>query len=124
LIFSYRTHKKTIRIMTRLCTPTNQPCNSRPGLPSVTVLFTDLDTEGAASCLRNCNIIAALFNSLCCCARQAGDMIADILDRKTSIRQTIPRPARRVTLINMGAAKRMQISIPFVAMEAVDIVIN
>ena len=51
-------------------------------------------------------------------------MTADIFDAKTTIEKTIPRPAHQLVFVNLKAAKRLKISVPFSALEAVDIVIK
>lgn len=49
---------------------------------------------------------------------------ADLFDGKNTIEKTLPRPARQFAFVNMESADRLQIPIPFAALEAVDLVIK
>jgi putative ABC transport system substrate-binding protein len=97
---------------------------SQSRLPIITSLLFDRGEESLADSIRQSNIIAALFNPFDDCARKAAHMTADIFDAKTTIEKTIPQPAKQLAVINLIAAKRLDIPIPFSALEAVDIVLK
>lgn len=97
---------------------------SQSKLPIITSLLFDRDEESLADSIRESNIIAALFNPFDDCARKTAHMTADIFDAKTTIEKTIPQPAKQLAVINLIAANRLDIPIPFSALEAVDIVLK
>jgi len=74
--------------------------------------------------LNDSNIIAGLFNPFDYCGKKTAEMTADIFEAKTTIEKTIPQPAQQLVFVNLKAAKRLKINVPFSAIEAVDIVIK
>lgn len=94
------------------------------GVPMITSLLMDIDVNGVADRIREGNILAGLFDPMDYCGEQAGEMAADLLDRKNTIGKTLPRPARQVAFVNMVTAERLNVSIPFTVLEAVDIVVR
>jgi putative ABC transport system substrate-binding protein len=102
----------------------NRVLLSQSGLPVITSLLLDLDEKALADFIRDTNIVAGLFNSFGYCGAQAAEMTADIFAGKNTIEKTIPRPARQTAFANLAAAERLQIHIPFRALEGVDIVIR
>lgn len=69
-------------------------------------------------------MVAGLFNPFRYCGEQAAEMTADIFSGKRSIEETIPRPARQTAFINLETARRLNLQVPFAALESVDIVIK
>lgn len=102
----------------------NREALDRSGLPMITALLMDIDEEEVAARIRKSNILAGLFDPMNFCGKEAGEMAADILDGRKSIARTIPRPTRQVAFVNMQAAERLKIPVPFALLEAVDIVIK
>lgn len=102
----------------------NLPELSQNKLPIITSLLFDRMRESLERSIGQSNIIAGLFNPFDYCGQQAAEMTADIFDAKTTIEKTIPRPAQQLVFINLKAAERLHVSIPFSALEAVDIVIK
>ena len=96
----------------------------RSGLPIVTSLLRDVDQESLIDFIRESNMIAGLFNSFEYCGEQAADMTAAIFDSENTISRTVPRPARQSAFVNLKAARRLDVAIPFAALEAVDFVIK
>jgi len=96
----------------------------RSNLPVVTLLMIDRDEESVRQYVRGSNIVAGLFNPLDYCGEQAAEMTADIFDGKRTIETTVPRPAKQLSFANMISAERFKVTIPFSALEAVDIVIK
>ncbi len=94
------------------------------GLPVITSLTLDIGRAEIGDYVRTSNIVAGLFNSFGYCGRQAAEMTADICDGKQTIEETIPRPSRQTAFVNLAAAGRLQVSVPFAALEAVDIVVR
>ena len=97
---------------------------SQSKLPVITSLLFDRPRESLEKGIGQSNIIAGLFNPFDYCGEQAAEMTADIFDAKTTIEKTIPRPAQQLVFVNLKAAKHLKVSIPFSALEAVDIVIK
>ncbi len=102
----------------------NRKFLSQSGLPVITSLLLDLNEDTVADYVKDSNIIAGLYNSFGYCGEQAAEMTADIFQGKNTIEKTIPRPARQTAFANMAAADRLNIHIPFQALEGVDIVIK
>ena len=102
----------------------NLPELSQSKLPIITSLLFDRMRESLNQSIEQSNIIAGLFNPFDYCGQQAAEMTADIFDAKTTIEKTIPRPAQQLVFINLKAAERLHVSVPFSALEAVDIVIK
>jgi len=94
------------------------------GLPVITSLALDIGREEIGDYVRTSNVVAGLFNSFGYCGRQAAEMTADIFDGKQTIEETIPHPSRQTAFVNLAAAGRLQLSVPFAALEAVDIVVR
>lgn len=94
------------------------------GVPMITGLLMDIDVNGVADRIRESNILAGLFDPMDYCGEQAGEMAADLLDGKTTLAATLPRPARQVAFVNMATAARLHVPIPFTVLEAVDIVVK
>ncbi len=97
---------------------------SRAHIPMITALTLDIEKEDIPNYLKGCNIIAGLFNPFSYCGRQVGLMAADIFDGRRTIYETVPRPALQIAFVNMRAARRLGIYIPFMALEAVDLVVK
>jgi putative ABC transport system substrate-binding protein len=97
---------------------------SKSKLPIITSLLVDRDQKSLAGAIGKSNIIAGMYNPFGYCGKQAAQMTADIFDAKTTIEKTVPRPARQLAVINLISARRLDIPIPFSALEAVDIVIK
>lgn len=94
------------------------------GLPVITSLTLDIGRSNIGEYVRTSNIVAGLFNSFGYCGRQAGEMTADIFDGKLTIEQTVPRPSRQTAFVNLAAAGRLHLPVPFAVLEAVDIVVR
>ncbi len=93
-------------------------------LPVITSFTLDIETADLQKYVQEGNIVAGLFNPFRYCGEQAAEMTADIFNGKLTIEQTVPRPARQVAFINLKAAGRLNMQIPFAALESVDIVIK
>jgi len=94
------------------------------GLPVITSLTLDIGRAEIGDYVRTSNVVAGLFNSFGYCGRQAAEMTADIFDGKQTIEETIPRPSRQTAFVNLAAAGRLQLPVPFAVLEAVDIVVK
>jgi ABC-type uncharacterized transport system substrate-binding protein len=94
------------------------------GLPVITSFTLDIEKEELEKYVQEGNIVAGLFNPFRYCGEQAAEMTADIFKGKTSIEQTTPRPAKQVAFINLKTANRLNLQVPFTALESVDIVIK
>lgn len=97
---------------------------SQSKLPIITSILFDRDQESLAASIKKTNILAGLYNPFDDCAKQVAHMTADIFDGKTTIEKTVPRPAKQLAVINLAAAKRLKIPVPFSVLEAVDIVLQ
>lgn len=97
---------------------------SQTTLPIITSLLYDRHENTLEKNIAQSNIIAGLYNPFNYCARQAAEMTADIFDGKTTIEETVPRPALQKFFINLKTAKRIGVPVPFTVLEAVDIVIK
>ena len=93
-------------------------------LPVVTAFTMDVEPDQISKYVEKSNIVAGLFNPFSYCGRQAAEMTADIFDGKRTIFQTVPRPSRQIAFINLKAARRLGLTIPFAALEAVDLVVR
>ena len=93
-------------------------------LPVITSFTLDIEREEIGKYVRESNVVAGLFNSFAYGGRQAAEMTADIFDGKRTIAETIPRPSRQTAFVNLAAAKRLGLSVPFAALEAVDVVVK
>lgn len=102
----------------------NKKALSSLRIPIITALTLDIEETEIADYLKGANIIAGLFNPFSYCGQQAGEMAADIFDGKTTIENTVPRPALQIAFVNLRAAKRLGIYIPYRALEAVDMVVK
>ena len=94
------------------------------GLPVITSFTLDIERDEIGKYVRESNVVAGLFNSFGYGGRQAADMTADIFDGKRTIAETIPRPSRQTAFVNLAAARRLQLTVPFAALEAADIVVR
>jgi len=103
---------------------TNLADLSRSKLPIITALLSDRSEEKLIKEIKDTNILAGLYNPFSYCASQAAEMTADIFEGKNTIEKTVPRPARQHAFINLAAANRLGINIPFSVLEGVDIVIK
>ncbi|MBU0682436.1 MAG: hypothetical protein KKD73_13545 [Proteobacteria bacterium] len=102
----------------------NRQALAASNLPVITALTLDIEKEDMASNIREGNILAGLYNPFRYCGEQAAEMAADIFSGTKTIGQSIPRPAMQLAFINMQAAKLLNIQIPFIALESVDLVIK
>ena len=93
-------------------------------IPMVTALTLDIEKKEISKYLKKDNTIAGLFNPFSYCGKEVGEMIADIFDKKATIYNIIPRPAQQIAFLNLRAARRLGIFIPFEALEAVDLVVK
>ncbi len=93
-------------------------------LPVITSFTLDIEKGDLEKYVQEGNIVAGLFNPFRYCGEQAAEMTADIFNDKLSIEQTVPRPARQIAFINVNAAARLNMQVPFAALESVDIVIK
>ncbi len=94
------------------------------GLPVITSFTLDIEEEELARHLQHGNIVAGLYNPFRYCGEQAAEMTADIFTGKNTIEKTIPRPSMQIAFINLEAANRLKIQVPFIALESVDRVIQ
>ncbi len=94
------------------------------GLPVITSFTLDIEQNKLKEYVREGNMVAGLFNPFRYCGEQAAEMTADIFSGKRSIEETIPRPARQTAFINLETARRLNLQVPFAALESVDIVIK
>ncbi len=97
---------------------------SKVNLPIITALLVDRKTPALIELIKNTGIIAGLFTPFDTCGKQAAIMAANILEGKAVIEKITPQPAQQLTVINLVAAKNLNQAIPFLAMEAADIVIK
>jgi len=97
---------------------------SQNNIPIITSLLFDRERKALPKAIEGSNVIAGLYNPFDDCASKAAEMTADIFDGKTTIEKTVPEPAKQLAVINLRAANRLKISIPFSALEAVDIVLK
>ena len=102
----------------------NLPELSQSKLPMITSLLFDRPRKALEKSIEDSNIIAGLFNPFEYCGEKTAEMAADIFEAKTTIEETIPQPAQQLVFVNLKAAKRLKINVPFSALEAVDIVIK
>ncbi len=93
-------------------------------LPIITSFPLDVEKEALGSYVRDTHIVAGLFNPFRYCGEQAAEMTADIFEGKITIEKTLPRPAMQLAFINMEAARKFNLQVPFKALEAVDMVIK
>ncbi len=93
-------------------------------LPVITSFTLDIERDELNSYLQESNVVAGLFNSFSYSGRQAANMTADIFTGKQTIGETIPRPSRQTAFVNLAAARHFQLTIPFTALEAADIVVQ
>ncbi len=93
-------------------------------IPMITALTLDVERKDIPLYVKGSNILAGLFDPFSYCGHEAGKMAADIFEGKKTIYEMRPRPARQVAFINMKCAKRLDIYIPFRALEAVDLVVR
>lgn len=94
------------------------------GLPVVTSFTLDIEKDDLASHVDEGNMLAGLYNPFRYCGEQAAEMTADIFSGKKTIDNTRPRPSMQMAFINLRAARRLNLQVPFVALESVDIVIK
>ena len=94
------------------------------GLPVVTSFTLDIEKDDLASHVDEGNMVAGLYNPFRYCGEQAAEMTADIFSGKKSIENTRPRPSMQMAFINLRTARRLNIQVPFAALESVDIVIK
>jgi ABC-type uncharacterized transport system substrate-binding protein len=102
----------------------NLPELSQSKLPIITSLLFDRPRKALEKSIEKSNIIAGLFNPFDYCGKQTAEMTANIFEAKTTIEKTIPQPAQQLVFVNLKAAKRLNVNVPFSALEAVDIVIK
>jgi len=102
----------------------NLPELSESKLPIITSILFDRPQKALEKSIEGSNIIAGLFNPFDYCGKKTAEMTADIFEAKTTIEKTIPQPAQQLVFVNLKAAKRLKINVPFSAIEAVDIVIK
>ncbi len=102
----------------------NLPVLSKSNLPMITVLLFDRDDNSLADTIEKSTIVAGLYHPFWYCGKQAAEMTADIFDGKSTIEETVPRPAKQVTIINLDAIKRLNISVPSSVLEAAGLVIE
>jgi len=94
------------------------------GLPVITSFTMDIGRDEISRYVRESNVVAGLFNSFGYCGREAADMTDDIFAGRSTIEQTIPRPSRQTAFVNLAAAGRLNLSLPFAVLEAVDLVVR
>lgn len=97
---------------------------SRSKLPIITSLLFDRPQKSLEKSIEQSNIVAGLYTPFDDCGQQAAEMTADIFENKTTIEKTIPRPGQQLVFVNLQAANRLHINVPFSALEAADIVIK
>lgn len=93
-------------------------------LPVITSLAIDVSKHELGSYVRGSQIVAGLFNPFGYIGEQAAEMTADIFEGKNTIEKTIPRPAKQMAFVNMDAAGKFNLKVPFSALEAVDVVVK
>ncbi|MFH7319081.1 ABC transporter substrate-binding protein [Desulfurivibrio sp. D14AmB] len=94
------------------------------GIPVITSYTLDIDRETLGRYMAEDNIVAGLFNPFEYGGAQAAEMAADIFDGITSIGEIQPRRSMQLAFINLKNAERLQLAIPFAALEAVDFVLR
>lgn len=93
-------------------------------IPMVTSFTLDVEKEDIPHYVKDSTILAGLFNPFSYCGKRSADMAADMFDGKKTIENTLPGPARQMAFINLRAAERLGVYVPFRAIEAVDMVIK
>ncbi|ADH85121.1 ABC transporter substrate-binding protein [Desulfurivibrio alkaliphilus] len=93
-------------------------------LPVITAFTPDIEVEDISDFTAIDNTLAGLFNPFSYTGRQAAEISADLFDGQTDITAVIPRPARQMAFIDFRNAEKLAISIPFAALEAVDMVVR
>lgn len=93
------------------------------GLPAITAFTMDIDPAEIARYTKEDNTVAGLFNSFSGSGEQAARMTAAILGGKP-VGGMAPQPAPQLTFIDLRNAKRLGLSVPFSALEAVDMVVK
>lgn len=101
----------------------NKEALSASNIPLITSLPLDIDQNSIKDYLGD-DTLAGLFNPFGFCGSQAAEMTADIFSGKNTIENTVPRPAMQVAFINLKAARKRHLPIPFDALEAVDIIVK
>jgi ABC-type uncharacterized transport system substrate-binding protein len=94
------------------------------GLPVITAFTLDIEQDKLKEYVKEGNMVAGLFNPFRYCGEQAAEMTADIFSGKRSIEESTPRPARQIAFINLETARRIDLHVPFAALESVDIIIK
>lgn len=93
-------------------------------VPIVTALLIDRARKSMINLVKKSNIIGGLYNSFDFCGRQVAEMTADIFDGKITVDRIIPRPVPQLSVINLTAAARLNLSVPAFAQEAAGLVIR
>lgn len=102
----------------------HQEALAKSNIPVITSFPLDIDEKSIKDFIKSNTVVAGLFNSFRYCGEQAAHMTADIFSGKTTIEQTVPRPARQTAFISLRNARELKLPISFDALEAVDIVIQ
>lgn len=97
---------------------------SQSQLPIITALLIDRNTRSLINLIKNSGIVAGLFSPFDQCGKQAAEMAVDIFEKNVPIENMTPQPARQLTVVNLVAAKRLNQSVPFSALETADLVIR
>ena len=92
-------------------------------IPIITSFTLDIEEKDLKRVLENHNFIAGLFNPFSYCGYQAGLMAVKVLNGKY-IGDIKPIPAKQIAFINLKAADKLNIKIPFKAIDAVDIIVK
>lgn len=97
---------------------------SKIDIPIITTLLIDRQNNSFIELIKDTTILAGLYTPFESCGEQAANMAMEILDGKTPIEKITPQPAEQLTVVNLAAAKKLNQTIPFLVMEAADLVIK
>lgn len=93
-------------------------------LPAITAFTLDIEPSEIIKYSESDNTVAGLFNSFLNAGEQAARMTASIFEKKTAIGNMPPQPAKQMTFLDLRNAKRLGLTVPFSAVEAVDQVVR
>jgi putative ABC transport system substrate-binding protein len=94
------------------------------GLPVISAFSLDIEENALAEAVQDGNMVAGLYNPFRYSGEQAAEITADIFSHNTALEHCPPRPSMQIAFINLRAADRLGIRVPFAALEAVDRVIR
>lgn len=93
-------------------------------LPVITAFTADIEAAAIPEFTANDNTVAGLYNPFSYTGRQAATMSHQLFSGQAKIGELIPQPAMQLAFIDLRNAGRLGITIPFAALEAVDLVVR